>query len=439
MAYFNEYAVLGSDENGVIYFLNLDGEKIAEVGIDGCIIHAKNVWPNEFMKSDISDKYDILFLCKTKDGKWGVCDEYGFPRVDFKYKTQSALEDAMKKKKIWKDLEPMMRLKQYYFENNYENSVGRNYEKKYKQAYESFTNKLAYSKKLKIEVVDTLLTPDNRIIEAEGFMGILDTKARPLEYAGKYDYLNWNNDLNRYFGIYGNYSTYIQENGQEENPIVKQMFEEAYNHPDDSFAKIIYEEIIFVDPTNYYKQTSLSYNNLGVIANNAGNIEQAEMLFDKSYNLDKNNTVALENRNKLRDYQNDIKRQERQEKLLAALNGLSNALSEGAQAIVNTRQANETFKGGKTMNEFSAPSKRKRDKIQKHNIGQAINSRTAIRAYDGYVSNLIEMNTYRDRYDDSRRKSIQSSMKSCRERNNANADAIHISKSEWETWDGSPK
>lgn len=61
--------------------------------------------------------------------------------------------------------------------------------------------------------------------------------------------------------------------------------------------------------------------------------------------------------------------------------------------------------------------------------GYARNEMTARNTYQDYVSQLIDMKTFRDRYNDQQRKSIQRSMKQIREK-------YKFTKSEWEDWNG---
>lgn len=111
--------------------------------------------------------------------------------------------------------------------------------------------------------------------------------------------------------------------------------------------------------------------------------------------------------------------------------GLSSCL-QLANNIVQLHTNNALFKTKDEQN-INTTAKSTTKKGNKSNaIASAQNERVAQNTYHDYVTLLIDMNTFRDRYDDNQRKGIQRSMKQIREK-------YKFTKSEWEDWNGISK
>lgn len=443
LSFFNDYSLIATDSEGLLHIINLKGDVIIGNFADGRIAHASEFWPEKVRENKIAKEYDMFFIFKDTNGKWGACDEFGWLRMDVKYKTYDDIDKALRKKKSAEDFIPLMSLKQFYFTKSYENSAGRAYQRYYKESFDNAIKHAVGNPDNRPPVITVQeAEPYNRVFFDGDFYGLYDSAQKPLKFAGRYENLFWNADMQKYYGSYGQFSTYIGEDGEEETPIAMQMFSHAIENCKDnvSLQRDMFAEIAFVDADNHYKATSMAYNNLGVLAQNTGDLKTAESYYNKGYELDHRNSVALEHRNAIREIWRNEEKQARREQLLSALSGLADALSEGARtftAISESKQSAATSYQSEAPS--SMPSKKMQRNSGKKNISAINNSRSASRTYSGYVENLIEMNTYPDRYSDSRRTGIQSAMKRIRESNNANADNLHISKSEWEDWDGRKK
>lgn len=253
-----------------------------------------------------------------------------------------------------------------------------------------------------------------------------------------YDNLTYDEDRYSYLATIGNFKTFIYPSGTEVNPIIDQMFSNAYSlmKTDLTASMTEFKRIIDLDKNLAYPSVvSQSYNNIGCVLFEQGDEDGAFQYFQRAVEIMPNNLTAANNLNEL------LNPPLQEQKGNASVSGWEIA-SNVLGALGNALNSYTSLKQNFTNNNYQEPirSNRKVSKKQKRDfseksgktLGQSNNERVARNTYHKYAGLLIDMSTFRDRYNDDQRRSIQKSMRAIRLKYNFN-------KTEWEDWDGSPR
>lgn len=212
---------------------------------------------------------------------------------------------------------------------------------------------------------------------------------------------------------------------------VSARFDKALNSTDCDEAIDLYRNVILADPMGRFGYVSYCYNNMGVMYGKKGDKATAKLYYQKAVELDPNNDVARKNLEIV-----DAPQSQPQEKrsgwdilagVLEAFGNAANTYNAYASSQSYTQYDNAS---GQSSN--NQASKSKATKPKGNAFAKSVNKRISNDTYNNYVTLLINMSVWPSRYDDTQRRSIQSSMKSMREKN-----GLH--KSPWEDWDGNPK
>lgn len=138
--------VLAYEEDGKNGLMNFRGDIIYKaVFRDFCIEYGyPNYWTEICNKDGVHKDCTGFYIAQNCSGKWGVIDDIGFPRIEFKYKT---LEDLKKKiRKSKKTFSPYMTMKSRYFHADNEATkeiYGKSsYVKRYTKAYLDAANEI---------------------------------------------------------------------------------------------------------------------------------------------------------------------------------------------------------------------------------------------------------------------------------------------------------
>jgi len=251
------------------------------------------------------------------------------------------------------------------------------------------------------------------------------------------------------------YKSTIGRDGNMRNPIINQMLVDWMQMENPSREKAILENwICSLDADGLYEVACILQNNKGVKAESA--FAPANYIHKKGHGINKKigQTInsAMDKGNKNYHYSQALPFYERAVELnpdfeLAQMNvermrkalksmkesetsplvfGISSCL-QIANNFVQLRSQQHSY--SPQENKVRQGNKQKKTKQKSGTVASAKNEMTARNTYNDNVSLLIDMSTFRDRYDDSRRKAIQSSMKQIRER-------YGFPKSEWEDWNG---
>lgn len=255
--------------------------------------------------------------------------------------------------------------------------------------------------------------------------------------------------------MFDRYKSVIGHDGNMRNPIVNQMLVDWMQMEETSKEKSMLENwICSLDADGTYGIACILQNNKGVKAEKS--YTPANYVYKKGHGINKkigqSVSAAINKGNQNFHYSRALPFYERAAEL--------NPDFEQAQMNVERmRKTLESLKNNETSpfmigissvlqltnNLVQLRSQQPSPSLQTNKVWQGKNqkkvkqkSETAASAqnemfnrntYNDYVSQLIDMSTFRDRYDDNQRKSIQRSMKQIREK-------YGFPKSEWEDWNG---
>lgn len=257
--------------------------------------------------------------------------------------------------------------------------------------------------------------------------------------------------------MFDRYKSVIGHDGNMRNPIVNQMLVDWMQMGKTSKEKAILENwICSLDADGIYGIACILQNNKGVEAENA--YTPANYAYKKGHGINKKIGQSI-NKAMNKGYQNahyshalpfyeravelnpDFElaqmNVERMRKALASLkdNGMSPfmigmtsvlQLTNNLVQIHSLQHSSSSSKGGNIIRQGI----NKKESKQKSGTGiSAQNEMLNRNTYNRFAGDLIDMSTFRDRYDDNQRKSIQRSMKQIREK-------YGFPKSEWEDWNG---
>lgn len=131
--------VLAYEENGNTGLMNFKGEIICKaVFRDFCIEYGyPNYWTEICDKNGVHKDCTGFYIAQNKIGNWGVIDDTGFPRIEFKYKTTEDLKKKIRKSE--KMFSPYMSMKSKYLHADNEATKeiwgGSSYVRRYTKAY----------------------------------------------------------------------------------------------------------------------------------------------------------------------------------------------------------------------------------------------------------------------------------------------------------------
>lgn len=210
---------------------------------------------------------------------------------------------------------------------------------------------------------------------------------------------------------------------------VSERFDIALKSSDNDEAIELYRNVILADPMGRYGYISYCYNNMGVAYERKGDKDTARNYYLKAVELDPNNDVAQRNLEIIDTPQSQPEEKKSGWDIVA---GVLDAFSNAANTYnAYTYNQSSQYDDSQHRSQGSGSVKTKRTKPKGNAFAKSVNRRIGDDTYNNYVSQLINMSVYPSRYNDSQRRSIQSSMKSIRERHGFN-------KSPWEDWDGNP-
>lgn len=252
-----------------------------------------------------------------------------------------------------------------------------------------------------------------------------------------YQTIDYNDEKFCYTATIGEFSTYVTLAGTEQCPIINQIFDKAYvlTETNPSKAISLYKYLIDLDKECFYSSLqSQSYNNMGVIYNRQGRKDEAIKNFQRAIELTPTNQIASNNLDELLRPKAEVGEQDNNISGWDIAYNLLGSFIDSYSAS-NTTSNHNNFGNYSDDNQSTLRNNKKQttSKNRGNSIAKYNNKRTADRTYNNYVSQLIDMNVWRERnYNDSQRRQIQSSMRSLRTK-------YGLSKSDWEDWDGSPR
>lgn len=213
---------------------------------------------------------------------------------------------------------------------------------------------------------------------------------------------------------------------------VSERFEKALKSTDNDDAIDLYRNVILADPIGRFGYISSCYNNMGVAYERKGDKATAKICYQKAVELDPDNEVANRNIRLVNMPQSQPEEKRNGWDIVAdVLGAFSNAANTYNRYTYSSEYSQDDDSQSYSSN--NGIGKIKHTKSNGNAFAKTVNSRIGNDTYNNYVSQLINMSVYPSRYNDynSQRRSIQSSMKSIRERHGFN-------KSPWEDWDGNP-
>lgn len=167
-----------------------------------------------------------------------------------------------------------------------------------------------------------------------------------------YDVLEWDEEIGKYIGSLQGYTTQIDWSGKEEKSIAKQIFDEAYNLPDNNIydKMALYNMLIEVDAENKEGYQALALNNIGVLYRNNGDEDTALAFYDKASAM--GNSTASGNAAQIRKARKAAARAERMQRISEALGQINNALS----SFSSTTQYSNYSNGGSNQTQMTGSS-----------------------------------------------------------------------------------
>lgn len=251
------------------------------------------------------------------------------------------------------------------------------------------------------------------------------------------------------------YKSTIGHDGNMRNPIVSQMLVDWMQMKSQSREKAILENrICSLDADGLYGVACILQNNKGVKVENA--FAPSNYVHKNGHGINKkigravNNAMDKGNKNyhysqALPFYERAVElnpdfelAQMNVERMRKALTGLKESetspflfgISSCLQIADNLVQlCSRQHSSSSQENTVQQRNNQKKAKQKSGTAASAQNEMISRNTYNDYVSQLVDMSTFRDRYDDNQRKNIQRSMKQIREK-------YGFTKSEWEDWNG---
>lgn len=262
--------------------------------------------------------------------------------------------------------------------------------------------------KLSARDCDMIFLPSNNVGIAikEGLYWLIDSKGNLVSQHGYENIDNYSTDSKIYAELLG-YKTELSADGKEASPIVKQIFNEAYNLSlsDNAQEKFdTYMLCISLDPNDKDGYRALSLNNIGAMFEDLGDVDKAMEYYEQSRNL--GNETARKNIKRIK-----------LDRTLNALQQVGNALSQMAQTIdtsgsYNTLQQSSGNYGTSTPS--NAVSAKSNNQKAPYSLSENQAKNTDSRTYANYDSMLIKMRTGNTPYNDADRRNWQSKMKELR-------------------------
>lgn len=178
--------------------------------------------------------------------------------------------------------------------------------------------------KLSARDCDMIFLPSNNagVAIKEGLYWLIDSKGNLVSQHGYENIDNYSTDSKIYAELLG-YKTELSADGKEVSPIVKQIFDEAYNMSlsDNAQKKFdTYMLCISLDPNDKDGYRALSLNNIGAMFEDLGDVDKAMEYYEQSRNL--GNETARKNIKRIK-----------LDRTLNTLQQVGNALSQMAKTI----------------------------------------------------------------------------------------------------------
>lgn len=177
--------------------------------------------------------------------------------------------------------------------------------------------------KLAAKDCDMIFLPSNEtgVAIKDGQYWLIDKSGNIVSEHGYENIDNYSTDQKIYAELLG-YKTELSTYGKEATPIIKQIFDEAYNKSID-YAQEKYDKYmlcISLDPKNKEGYRALSLNNIGAMFEDLGNVDKAMEYYEQARNL--GNETARKNIKRIK-----------LDRTLNTLEQIGNALSQVAQTI----------------------------------------------------------------------------------------------------------
>lgn len=246
-----------------------------------------------------------------------------------------------------------------------------------------------------------------------------------------YDSITYNQTKHCYVVHYKEYQSDLNPDDTEKTPIVSQirnkaiglMMKDGY----DGFEVINnYMDILALDPENKYGKMGISYNTIGSVLCMLGDYKNGKKYIEKAVKIEPENQQFRTNLKLCKNIQklnNSIAVKERINDVIFTLQSIQAYIPQTQNTYQDNNKNYTKLKENSHKDSYSA--------------ARAQISRGALKAYSGYIDQLVYMNTYHEtQYDESKRINIQNQMRQIRESNNNDKSHIPISKSDWESWDG---
>ncbi|MCH5178260.1 MAG: hypothetical protein J1F13_01155 [Prevotellaceae bacterium] len=186
---------------------------------------------------------------------------------------------------------------------------------------------------------------------------------------------------------------------------------------------------IYQDPENENGVGIISTNTLSDFWYTRKDYEESQLWAKYGIDIDPNNTKSLVYVERARNaIIAKAERKRRRAEMWGAILSVTPTVLSTAASFTSIGKTNATGLTDNVSNSTSTSNKKSQTKTG-GGVASAQNERTARKTYNDYVSQLIDMKTFPERYNDTQRRNIQSSMRSIRQQ-------WGFPKSEMEDWGG---
>lgn len=184
---------------------------------------------------------------------------------------------------------------------------------------------------------DMIFLPSNNagVAMKDGQYWLIDSKGSLVSQRGYENIDNYSTDNKIYAELLG-YKTELSADGKEVSPIVKQIFDEAYNMSLANNAQAKYDKYmlcISLDPDNKERYRALSLNNIGAMFEDLGDVDKAMGYYEQARSLGDETARKNIKRIKL-------------DRTLNTLQEVGNALAQAAQTMETSGSYNTLQQGG---------------------------------------------------------------------------------------------
>lgn len=238
----------------------------------------------------------------------------------------------------------------------------------------------------------------------------------------RYDSISFIPETNKLKAYLYGYSTFLDEDGSEQDPILEQMLGKIAGDNTSQNVQVYSLQLLGADHDNTLNYKDIAYYNLAVYLRNNNLNKYAEIYLEKcleinpDFNAAKEDLALLQEEAKAK--KDEIKSQRRKliwDCITTGIAGTANILGQ----VASMNQAKESAanidkESNRQRNKEIAKANKQKAKEARREMVGSINRRATSRAYSEYVGQINDMKLYPDKYDEQQKKQIQSEMKRLR-------------------------